>query len=72
MNKNRKPRVETERYTFTHGHAPRGHGSWAFHPNFNVDSLSTEILWVHNASYSEAKKKAQEHFAGQFSVNVLS
>lgn len=71
---NMKTRIETSRYQFAHGKAPRGHGSWAFHPDFNVDASSAEILWVHRATFGEAKKAAVAHFSakGTTSVHALS
>ena len=68
-----KARVESAKYQFNHGHAPRGHGSWAFHPDFNVDSLSGEILWVHHSNFGPAARQAAKHFGalGFFSVQVL-
>lgn len=62
---NMKARIATKHYQFAHGKAPRGTGSWAFHPNPHVDSLSTEILWVHQATWGEAKKTAGAHFGAK-------
>jgi hypothetical protein len=69
-----KTRIETDRYEFSHGKAPRGQGSWAFHPNFNVDATSPEILWVHQATWGQAKKAAIAHFSakGIDTVQALS
>jgi hypothetical protein len=69
-----KTEILTHRYQFAHGRAPRGFGSWAFHPNFNVDATSPEILWVNQSTYGDAKKKAIAHFSvlGIPAVHALS
>ena len=68
-----KARVESAKYQFNHGHAPWGRGSWAFHPDFNLDVLSREILWVHGRKFGPAAQQAAEHFGklGFDSVEVL-
>ena len=68
-----KARIQSDRYQFNHGHAPRGHGSWAFHPDFNVDALNPGILWVNQSTFKPAAKKAAAHFGalGFHTVEVL-
>lgn len=58
-------RILNETYQWTHGRTPRGTGSWAFAPSLKTDILSPDILWIHNAGYGEAKKKAAAHFGAQ-------
>lgn len=74
MNAKTKTKIETERYKFNHGRAPRGQGSWAFAQDFNAPGDSKDILWVHNSSYGDARKAAIEHFSakGVSYVHVLA
>jgi hypothetical protein len=68
-----KAKIQNAKYKFEHGHSPRGYGSWAFHPDFNVNASSPEIMWVHQSLYSDAKLKAAVHFGalGKFCVETL-
>ena len=68
-----KVEVETRGYEGAHGKAPRGRGMWAFHPNFNVDGLNAEIVWV-SGLYRDAKRDAKRIAAGRGwpSIAVLS
>lgn len=67
-------RVDTHGYQMAHGKAPRGTGSWAFGPQRYTDVLSPDMLWVHNASFAQAKAQAVAHFAarGVRAVHVQS
>ena len=56
-------------YVSEHGKMPRGYGSWAFATKRNPDSK--DILWV-VGTFSEAKRKAKEHFKGAWVVFVLA
>lgn len=51
-----KTRIETREYENSHGHGPRGRGSWAF----QVGSDVTDVLWSPSMTYTEAKKWARE------------
>ena len=62
-----KPEVNTRVFEFSHGKKPRGEGYWAF----NTQDRLEGAFWF-NGSYSEAKKAAQAHFAGEPVVYVLS
>jgi hypothetical protein len=46
----------THDFEMSHGHTPRGYGSWAFffHPSRKLD----DALWV-TATYADAKKAAR-------------
>ena len=52
-------KFDTRPYECSHGHAPRGRGSWAFHPDANVSAMSPEIIWTPSMTYAEAKKYAR-------------
>ena len=69
-----KTEILTHRYEFAHGKAPRGRGSWAFHPNFNVDASDRSIFWTPSVTWQEAKKLAVAHFSalGVPAVHALS
>ncbi len=81
VKRTRKPEVNTSAYEFSHGHSPRGRGSWAFAVTANPKS--DVIYWAKklipgtasetsSLTYTEAKKAAQAHFAGQEVIFVLS
>lgn len=42
-----------------HGKMPRGRGSWAFHPDANVDSSDSSIIW-YSGMYTDAKAFARQ------------
>lgn len=48
----------TQKYEFTHGHPPRGYGSWAF--RLSAMDPEEQLFWVHSTNYADAKKKAIE------------
>lgn len=63
-------RVETSQYEFTHGHAPRGRGSWAFYFN-----LQEEPWWAPGSLlYSKARRLAlaEAQRRGVYSVTVAT
>jgi len=54
--------VQTSEYEFSHGHAPRGRGGWAF----RFGSPEAEPTWIHGSlTYAEARaaavRMAREH-----------
>jgi len=46
--------INTSEYEFSHGHKPRGKGTWAF----DIQGNGGNLFWVNNANYGEAKKLA--------------
>jgi hypothetical protein len=64
--------VSTRDFEFSHGHRPRGIGSWAFCPTHLArrDDYLDHVLWVHE-TYGEAKKIAARAFAGCVEIVVL-
>ena len=53
-----------EYYSNTHGHKPKGTGSWAFstvHPQQH-DTRKHDTHIVHTSTYADAKKKAIAHY----------
>lgn len=51
--------IDTE-YKFSHGHPPRGRGSWAFSVERNPDSTDPAILWSPSMTFTEAKQWARQ------------
>lgn len=48
----------TREYEFSHGHAPRGRGSWAFF--FDRSMPIQDVFWTPGSTpYAEAKKMAR-------------
>lgn len=63
-------RVSTSQYVFTHGHEPRGRGSWAFYFN-----LQEEPWWAPGSLlYSKARRLAlaEAQKRGVYSVTVAT
>lgn len=63
-------RVSTSQYVFTHGHEPRGRGSWAFYFN-----LKEEPWWAPGSLlYSKARQLAlrEAQKRGVYSVTVAT
>lgn len=56
----RKVEFDTTDYEIAHGRKPRGYGAWAFSPERRIDPCDPSIIWVYNATYTEAKKIAAE------------
>ncbi len=50
---------DTSQFVESHGHDPRGRGSWAF--ALKLGSEDVDIFW-HNGLYTEARKAAKENF----------
>lgn len=48
--------VDTTEYEFSHGHTPRGHGSWGFAPFNETQDDPNTWLWV-SGTYTEAKRQ---------------
>jgi len=49
-----KIEFNTREYEFSHGHKPRGRGSWAFFPNRKT--LIEQAMWTPSMTYGEAKR----------------
>ena len=49
-----KTQINTSKYQYNHGKAPRGYGYWAF-----LDKSGDVVMW-HTGTYSEAKKAAEQ------------
>ena len=49
------PTICTSRYVRSHLKDPKGRGSWLF------EDQAGEIVFMHNGTYSEAKKAALQH-----------
>lgn len=61
------PVVKTNIYERAHGKKPKGSGLWMFNTSDTIkDAFDT------TGTYSEAAKKAQEHFKGESVIYVLS
>ena len=56
-------------YVSEHGKMPRGYGSWAFATN--PYAKPEDVYWV-VGMFAEAKRKAREHFKGEWVVFVLA
>jgi len=60
--------VATTSYIFSHGHNPRGFGSWAF-------TIKGEIKWFNQSTYGEALKKAKQFvrdtYPGQYVTIII-
>ena len=52
-----KVEVNSDGFQFAHGRKPSGRGGWAFHPDFDVDPSSSEIIWA-NGTFTEARREA--------------
>ncbi len=63
------PRVGIHHYHYRVGYYPRGFGRWAF--GLSCSPAPEAVFWF-TGSFSEAKKAAQKHFAGQSEIHVLS
>lgn len=50
--------VETSAFEFSHGRKPSGTGSWAFMLGDGAGRWLSEMFWVYNAAYGEAKRQA--------------
>jgi hypothetical protein len=48
----------TRDYEFSHGHRPRGYGSWAF---THSEQVNDEPIWAPASTYSEAKAWIRRH-----------
>ena len=64
----------TAAFVRSHGHEPRGTGSWAFQPSatfkaFDRD-LAGEVLFV-QGTLAEAKREARRHFGKGVLLAVL-
>lgn len=60
-------RRSEDHYEWTHGHRPKGKGSWAFstvHPAQH-DVKKHDMHIVHNSTYVDAKKSAKTHYKKQ-------
>ncbi len=53
----------TNDYVMSHGHNPRGYGSWAF--SFERNAHVDDMFWVHASTYGDAKKKVREYVKGK-------
>jgi len=58
-----KVRFDASAYVWAHGKAPRGHGSWAFGAKRDADVA--DVVWVHGASFVDAKRDAAKVFAAR-------
>ena len=52
--------IWTETFRLDRGRSPRGRGSWAFHPDSQVDPCSDEVIWTPSMNYGEAVKYARQ------------
>lgn len=49
----------TTDYVFSHGHTPRGRGSWAFFPTSAC--RIEDAIWSPSMTYTEAKRWVKQH-----------
>lgn len=55
----------TREYQFSHGHMPRGRGSWAFF--FNNEQAIEQAFWTPGSTtFGEAKKMARDEARRRF------
>jgi hypothetical protein len=62
-------RVEfnTDEYVFSHGHSPKGYGSWAFVPYglHHRGNYLDYVKWFNAMTYGDAKRAAAKAFAAE-------
>ena len=56
-------RFDSSAYTFAHGAAPRGRGSWAFGPK--PTTPADAVTWAHACTLTEAKLAVAPLFAAR-------
>jgi len=68
--------ISTRAYELSHGHKPKGRGSWAFFYDGNTDVMNAPyVFWsAGNMTYSEALRDARymARIGGHFHIEVGS